>query len=163
LHLDRRAFDEALAFAARDAGVDLKLRCAAHFAAQPRGGYVVQLSTGERIRTNVAIIATGRAGGNLGLPYVREYLDNNIAVAGRLTSPGTHLEPRTIIEAVPGGWFYLAGLQANQIIVVFITLATLVPSHRRVRLRWWLEALARTVAVRKALNRCHLPENVWVV
>ena len=133
------------------------------FALQPRGGYIVQLSTGERIRTNAAIIATGRAGGNLGLPYVREYLDNNIAVAARLSSPGTELEPRTIIEAVPGGWFYLAAVPGNEIIVVFVTLATLVPSDRRVRLRWWLQALARTIAVRKALNRCHLPQNLWVV
>jgi flavin-dependent dehydrogenase len=163
LHLDRRAFDEALALGARDAGADLKLRCAARFAAHPRGGYIVQLSTGERIRTNAAIIATGRAGGNLGLPYVREYLDNNIGVAARLSSPGTEIEPRTIIEAVPGGWFYLAALPGKEIIVVFITLATLVPSDRRVRLRWWLGALARTIAVRKALNRCHLPESLWVV
>jgi 2-polyprenyl-6-methoxyphenol hydroxylase-like FAD-dependent oxidoreductase len=163
LHLDRRAFDEALAFAARDAGADLKLRCAARFDTRPRGGYIVQLSTGERIRTNAAIIATGRAGGNLGLPYVREYLDNNIAVAARLSSPETELEPRTIIEAVPGGWFYLAAVPGKEIIVVFITLATIVPSDRRVRLRWWLGALARTVAVRKALNKCHLPESLWVV
>jgi flavin-dependent dehydrogenase len=163
LHLDRRAFDEALAFAARDAGADLKLRCAAHFAAQPGADYIGQLSTGERIRTNCAIVATGRSGGNLGLPYVREYLDNNIAVAARLSSPGTDLEPRTIIEAVPGGWFYLAALPGNEIIVVFVTLATLVPSDRRVRLRWWLQALARTITVRKALNRCHLPESLWVV
>jgi flavin-dependent dehydrogenase len=63
LHLDRRAFDEALALAARDAGADLKLGCAARFAAQPRGGYIVQLSTGESIRANAAILATGRVGG----------------------------------------------------------------------------------------------------
>jgi flavin-dependent dehydrogenase len=163
LHLDRRAFDEALAIAARDAGADLKLGCAARFAVQPRGGFAVQLSTGERVRTNAAIVATGRAGTNLGLPYVREYLDNNIAVAARLSSPGTHLDPRTIIEAVPGGWFYLAAVPGNEIIVVFVTLATLVPSDRRVRLRWWLEALSRTIAVRKALNKCHLPETLWVV
>jgi flavin-dependent dehydrogenase len=48
LHLDRRAFDEALALAARDAGADLKLGCNARFTAQPGGGYMVQLSTGER-------------------------------------------------------------------------------------------------------------------
>ena len=88
LHLDRRAFDEALALAARDAGADLRARlCCALVHIQPRGGYVVQLSTGERFRTNAAIIATGRAGGGLGLPYVREYLDNNVAVAARLSSP----------------------------------------------------------------------------
>src|SRR5262249_45619033 len=79
LHLDRRAFDEALALAARDAGADLKLGSAARFAAQPRGGYIVQLSTGERICANTAILATGRAGGGLGLPYARQYLDNNVA------------------------------------------------------------------------------------
>jgi len=158
LHLDRRAFDEALALVARDAGADLKLGCAARFAAQPRGGYSVQLSTGERIRTNAAILATGRAGGGLGLPYVREYLDNNVAVAARLSQPAGHLDTRTVIEAVQGGWFYLAALPGNEIIAVFITLATLVPSERRARLRWWLEALARTNLVRHALNGCRLPE-----
>jgi len=85
LHLDRRAFDEALALAARDAGADLKLGCAARFAARPRGGYIVQLSTGESIRANAAILATGRAGGGLGLPYARQYLDNNIAVSNYIS------------------------------------------------------------------------------
>src|SRR5215470_458148 len=162
LHLDRRAFDEALALAARDAGADLKLGCAARFVAQPRGGYSVQLSTGEHVRANAAILATGRAGGGLGLPYAREYLDNNVAVAARLPSPRRHLDPRTIIEAVPGGWFYLAALPGDEIIAVFITLATLVPSERRVRFRWWLEALAQTTVVRKALHGCRLPHALSV-
>ncbi len=160
-HLDRRAFDEALASAARDAGADLKLGCAARFAAEPRGGYSVQLSSGERIRTNGAILATGRAGSGLGLPYVREYLDNNVAVAARLSLPAGYLDPRTIIEAIPGGWFYLAALPGNKAIAVFITLATLVPSERR-RLSWWLGALARTTVVRSALIGCHLPETLSV-
>src|SRR5262245_56459656 len=162
LHLDRRAFDQALALAARDAGADLKLGCAARFAAQPRGGYIVQLSTGERIRTNAAILATGRAGGGLGLSYVRQYLDNNVAVAARLSSPAEHLDTRTVIEAVPGGWFYLAALPGNEVIAAFITLATLVPSERRARLRWWLEALAQSTVVRKALDGCRLPETLLV-
>ncbi|OLB72538.1 MAG: hypothetical protein AUI16_20185 [Alphaproteobacteria bacterium 13_2_20CM_2_64_7] len=162
VHLDRRAFDEALALAARDAGADLKLGCAARFAPQPRGGYVVQLSTGEHIRTNAAVLATGRAAGGLGLPYVRQYLDDNVAVAARLSSPAGHLDTRTVIEAVPGGWFYLAALPGNEIIAVFITLATLIPSERRARLRWWLEALAHTIVVRKALKGCRLPETLSV-
>jgi flavin-dependent dehydrogenase len=162
LHLNRRAFDEALALAARDAGADLKLGCAARFAAQPRGGYIVQLSTGESIRANAAILATGRAGGGLGLSYVRQYLDNNVAIAARFSLPAGHLDARTVIEAVPGGWFYLAALPGNEVIAVFITLAMLVPSERRARLRWWLEALAQTTVVRSALNRCRLPENLSV-
>jgi 2-polyprenyl-6-methoxyphenol hydroxylase-like FAD-dependent oxidoreductase len=120
------------------------------------------LSTGNRVRTNAAIVATGRAGGGLGLPYLREYLDNNVAVAARLSSPGGHLETRTMIEAVPGGWFYLAALPDKEVIVVFITLATLVPSERRVRLRWWLEALAQTTMVRNTLNGHRLPETLTV-
>ena len=162
LHLDRRAFDEALALAARDAGADLKLGCAARFAARPRGGYSVQLSTGERIRANAAILATGRAGGGLGLPYARQYLDNNIAVSARFSLPAGHLDTRTVIEAVPGGWFYLAVLPGNEVIAVLITLATLVPSERRARLRWWLEALAQTTVVRRALNGCRLPQALSV-
>jgi flavin-dependent dehydrogenase len=162
LHLDRRAFDEALALAARDAGADLKLGCAARFAVQPRSGYIVQLSTGERFLSNAAILATGRAGGGLGLPYVRQYLDNHVAVAARFSSPVGRVDSRTVIEAVPGGWFYLAALPSNEIVAVFITLATLVPSERHARLRWWLEALAQTTVVRSALNRCRLPKSLSV-
>jgi flavin-dependent dehydrogenase len=162
LHLDRRAFDEALAFAARNAGADLKLECSARFAAQPDGGYIVQLSNGDRIRSRAAILATGRVGSGLGLPYRRDYLDNNVAVAARLSSPAGNLDSRTVIEAISGGWFYLAALPRNEVIVVFVTLATLVPSSRRARLRWWLEALARTTVVRASLTGCRIPETLSV-
>jgi flavin-dependent dehydrogenase len=161
-HLDRRAFDEALAIAARDAGADLRLGCSTRFAAQPAGGYVVQLSAGERLRSRLAILASGRFGGGLGLPYVRRHLDNNIAVVARFSSPTGLLDQPTVIEAVPGGWFYLAALPSNVLIAVFITSATLVPGKRHARLRWWLEALARTTVVRNALKGCRLPESLSV-
>ena len=161
-HLDRRAFDEALAIAARNAGADLRLGCSARFVAQPSSGYIVQLSTGERVRSRLAILATGRAGGGLGLPYARRYLDNNIAVAARFSSVTGQLDRRTVIEAVPGGWFYLAALPGNEFIAVFVTSATLIPSKRPARLRWWLEALARTTVVRNALSGCRLPETLLV-
>jgi flavin-dependent dehydrogenase len=161
-HLDRRAFDEALAFAARNAGADLRLGCSAGFVAQPSSGYVVQLSTGERVRSRLAILATGRVGRGIGLPYVRRYLDNNIAVAARFSSCRPQLDGRTVIEAVPGGWFYFAALPGDEFIAVFITSAALIPGKRRARLRWWLEALARTTVVRIALNGCRLPETLLV-
>jgi flavin-dependent dehydrogenase len=162
LHLDRRAFDEVLALTALDAGADLRLGCSARFEAEPHGGYSVQLSTGEHVRSGAAILATGRAGGGLGLPYARSYLDSNVAVAACFFSPSGVFGSQTVIEAVSGGWFYLAALPDNQILAVLITLATLVPSSRRARLRWWLEALARTTLVRKALNGCRLPETLKV-
>jgi hypothetical protein len=67
-----------------------------------------------------------------------------------------------VIEAVPGGWFYHAALPGNESITVFITSATLIPSERRARLHWWLEALARTNVIRDALNGCCLPETLLV-
>jgi flavin-dependent dehydrogenase len=157
LHLDRRKFDEALALAARDAGADLKLGCSARFAAHGSAGFIVRLSSGECARSRMAILATGRAGGGCGLPYVRQYLDDQIAVAARFPSRPGSLDRRTIIEAVPGGWFYLAALPDDAYIAVVVTLTTLVPSERGARLRWWLEALARTTVVRKALEGCRLP------
>jgi flavin-dependent dehydrogenase len=161
-HVDRRAFDEALAIAACNAGVDLRLCCSARFIAQPSSGYVVQLSTGERVRSRMAILATGRVGGGIGLPYLRRYLDNNIAVAARFSSCRPQLDGRTVIEAVPGGWFYFAALPDNEFIAVFITSAALIPAKRRARLQWWLKALARTTVVRIALNGCRLPETLFV-
>src|SRR5262249_12396857 len=161
-HLDRRAFDEALAIAARDAGADLRLGCSARFITQPSSGYVVQLSTGERIRSRLGILATGRVGGSIGLPYVRRYLDNNIAVAARFSSCRPQLDGRTVIEAVPGGWFYLAALPSNEFIAGFITSAALITRKRPARLRWWLEAFGRTPLVRNALNGCRLPATVFV-
>src|SRR5262249_30202853 len=86
----------------------------------------------------------------------------NVAVAAHLSSPSGHLDTRTVIEAVPGGWFYLAALPGNEVIVVFMTLATLVPSERRARLRWWLEALAQTTVARNTLNERRLPETLSV-
>jgi flavin-dependent dehydrogenase len=151
-----------LAIAARDAGADLRLGCSARFVAQSSSGYLVQRSTGERVRSRLAILATGRVGGGIGLPYVRRYLDNNIAVAARFSSCRPQLDGRTVIEAIPGGWFYLAALPDNESITVFITSATLVPSERRARLCWWLEALACTSVVRNALSECRLPETLLV-
>jgi flavin-dependent dehydrogenase len=162
LHLDRRAFDEALALAAREAGANVKVGCSARFEAEPGNGPVVRLSTGEESRCRLAILATGRAGGAAGLPYGREYLDDNIAVAARLALPAAPRATRTVIEAVPGGWFYAAALPGNEAVAVFITAAALVPRVRHARLRWWLEALARTRAVRQVLSGCLLPQAVSV-
>src|SRR5262249_54444678 len=105
LHLDRRAFDEALASAARVAGADLKLGHAAHFVPEAGKGYAVLLEGGERAHANFAILATGRTGGNLGLPYARRYLDDNIAVAAHFDSPIGTVEMPTLVEATRGGWF----------------------------------------------------------
>jgi flavin-dependent dehydrogenase len=163
LHLDRRAFDEALALAARDAGADLRLGCAVRFTPQHTRGYRVQSQGGEYFGASFAILATGRTGGHLGLPYARRYLDNQVGVAAQFCRPGRACDPRTLVEAVPGGWFYLAALPSEIIVVVLVTSARSVPSARNTRLRWWLEALARSKLVRAALRGFRIPESVSVI
>jgi 2-polyprenyl-6-methoxyphenol hydroxylase-like FAD-dependent oxidoreductase len=85
-----------------------------------------------------------------------------MAVAARLQKPATSLDVRAVVEAVAGGWFYLAAQPDKDLTVLFITSARLVPAHRDVRLRWWLEALARTRWIRAAVKGCRIPEAVFV-
>jgi flavin-dependent dehydrogenase len=162
LHLDRQKFDEALAFAARDAGADLRLGCGARFVQQPDGGHIVQLHGGANARANTAILATGRSGGNAGLPYTRRYLDDQIGVAAHFALPGGVFEPRMLVEAVPSGWLYLSALPSGSAVAMLVTSALLAPRGRNPRLRWWLETLARTRLIRAALRGCRIPEMLSV-
>lgn len=162
LHLDRQRFDEALAFAARDAGADLRLGCGAHFVQQPDGGHIVRLHGGANARASIAILATGRSGGGVGLPYARCHLDSQIGVAAHFDSPAREFDSRTLVEAVPSGWLYLSALPSGSAVAILVTSASLVPRDRIPRLRWWLEALAQTRLIRAALHGCRLPEMLSV-
>jgi flavin-dependent dehydrogenase len=162
LHLDRQKFDEALTFAARDAGADLRLGCGARFAQQPDGSHIVQLRGGATARANIAILATGRSGGNAGLPYTRCYLDDQVGVAAHFNLPGGVFGPCMLVEAVPSGWLYLSGLPSGSAVAILVTSAPLVPRGRNPRLRWWLETLARTKLIRAALRGCPIPKMLSV-
>src|SRR5262249_43640558 len=48
-------------------------------------------------------------------------------------------------------------------VVVLVTSASLVPTGRDTRLRWWLEELAGTRLVRSALNGCPVPHTLSVL
>jgi menaquinone-9 beta-reductase len=162
IHFDRRRLDKALAEAASDGGADVRVGHAVRFTSHPQGGYIAELGD-ARERCRIAILATGRCGGGLGLPYARRYLDHQVAVFGHFVSPKGHSESRMLVEAIPGGWFYLAGLPDNSTMAVLLTLASLVPARRRERLRWYLERLARTDIIRRSLNGCALPQHVSVM
>jgi flavin-dependent dehydrogenase len=157
LHLDRRSFDKALALAARAAGADLRLGTGVRFKRRGQSGFSASLGGREDVHCDLAILASGRAAGGMGLPYARCYLDDQVGVAGRFVVPAPDAEPRTVIEAIPGGWFYLAAIPGNELIAVFMTMADLVPAEKCRRYRWWLEALAKTHFVRRALAGLPLP------
>jgi 2-polyprenyl-6-methoxyphenol hydroxylase-like FAD-dependent oxidoreductase len=163
LHLDRRAFDEALAAAARDTGAELE-RGTARFSRRSGGGYDVEVSNGRRLQCAIAVLAAGRSGGRAGLPFRRNYLDSNVAVAGVFT-PRSSYEAlaHTLVESTSNGWFYLAATPDGSVVAVYVTLALLVPSGGRDRMRWWLSAIAATHTARKALYGYTLPRTVFVL
>jgi flavin-dependent dehydrogenase len=162
LHLDRRAFDEAIALAARDAGADLRLGSAARLTPSRRG-WVVEIRGGARADAGVAILAHGRTGGRIGLPYVRRYLDDHVGLAASFPLPESRPALGTLIETAPGGWFYLAALPSQSLLVVLMTSARLVPTRSGERLRWWLETLAQTRMIRSAVRGCRIPQALSVV
>ena len=162
MHLDRRAFDAALTHAAQAAGADLRLATSVRLEPRPRGGFDVITSAGEGATTALAALAGGRSARGGGLPYIRSYLDDHAAVAGWLEASGERHEHRTLVEAVPGGWFYLAQLPDGHIAVVLVTRATSIPAGKAERQQWWLALLARTTIVRSALLGCRIPSALSV-
>jgi flavin-dependent dehydrogenase len=162
IHIDRPSFDQALVATAGEAGADVLLGRAAQFVRHPRGGYVLDLGD-YCVRCRIAVVATGRCGGGLGLSYARRYLDSQIAVAGHFLSRGRSGVSGFVVEAIPGGWFYLAPLSDDSAMVVLVTAASLIPRERRSRLRWYTEALARTEVMRRALNGYALPQQLSVI
>jgi flavin-dependent dehydrogenase len=162
LHLDRHAFDDSLAHAARTAGADLRVAQIIRFEPRARGGYDVITSTGQRTATGLVALAGGRCSRGCGLPYVRRHLDDHAAVAARLESSTAQQEHRTLIEAIPGGWFYLAPLANGHIVVVLVTSAMSIPGGRAERRQWWLALLARTTMIRSSLVGCRLPTELSV-
>src|SRR5205807_416421 len=89
-------------------------------------------------------------------------LDDQIALVGRYATTSEDIDPRTIIEAVSGGWFYLAAIPGNQLIVGFMTCSHLVPAGKAERERLWVDAIARTTLVRSVLGGQLIPDSLLV-
>lgn len=159
LHLDRRGFDGALARAANAAGADLRLASRVRLNAVCGGGHVVLFRDGGIAKARVAVVASGRRTAAAVLGGTRCFMDDQVAVSARFRSVS---ESRTIVEAIAGGWFYLATLPHDQTIAVFITRARAVPSDRATRREWWLRALARTRFIRAAVAGQPVPATLAV-
>jgi flavin-dependent dehydrogenase len=160
VHLDRAVFDAALKRAAAQAGAVVRPAGSARFVPCGTGGYLVHVESSETLRARFVVLAVGRSAGGAGLPYHRVALDDHVSTAAifeRSVADG-----RMAVEAIAGGWFYLAALPAGRTIVVFLSRASAVPRRHDTRKRWWLEALARTRYVRKVLTGARLPAQLSV-
>lgn len=136
-HLDRPRFDAFLRAEAVAAGVELRRRTALTRAARAPGGrWKVSLDDRTVLSSRWLIDATGRrcavarrhgAG--------RRALDRTIAVVGRLearsSSAATDTMARTLVEAVPDGWWYCTLVPGARQVAAYVSDRDLLPSSAR--------------------------------
>lgn len=146
-HLDRSRFDELLARGAAAFGAALYtgVRLGTLGWDARREMWSVEFSDGgsaRLIHARFLVDATGRVAtlaSRLGAQ--RERVDRLVAVAVFYeTPPGA--DPRMLVEAAPGGWWYSARLPSNRTVVAHLTDADLIPRGRR-QLSTWLSASLR--------------------
>jgi flavin-dependent dehydrogenase len=141
-HLDRRRFDAMLVRAAADAG-------AAVFELTPGDrveddGPTWSARVGHRLlRAPFVVDATGRAarcGRQRGAG--RQRVDRLVGLVRFGTAADA--EPRTILEATPGGWWYAAVLPQGKAVAAYFTDADLLPTGSATRERHWEQELSAT-------------------
>ncbi|MFL5222309.1 MAG: hypothetical protein ACJ8CH_02365 [Microvirga sp.] len=140
----------------------MRLATSIRFERRQRGGYAVFSRRGERMQARFAVVAIGRGARSTGLPSARRYLDDHVAIVARFGRVGNPAETRTVVEAVPGGWFYMAALPRGRMVAVFMTRAATARGGRDSRRRVWLEAMSHTALIRSSLPDLHLMEALSV-
>ncbi len=120
-HIDRRRFDRMLFHAAESEGALTFPRQRADFS-RGGAGWRVRGSSGLTIQARFAIDATGRNGYRIDGSRERIVDDLLLATIVRISFAGTVTRDlRTLIEAIPSGWWYSACLPRNQMIAMFFT------------------------------------------
>jgi len=128
-HVDRRAFDEALARAAARRGA--QLRCGVRgLQAECRGGHwQVRTSDGGAVSARVLVDATGR-GSRMARPLgARQMMFDHLVGVGRVWR-GAAVHCHVLVETTPQGWWYSAPLPAGGVIALFMTDADLCRAGR---------------------------------
>jgi flavin-dependent dehydrogenase len=173
-HLDRGRFDAMLLRAAADAGASV-LEPAPGDRVESDGRTWSARAGGRLLRAPFAVDATGR-GARIGQRRGtdRERVDRLVGLVRFGTASGT--EPRTILEAAQGGWWYAAVLPQARVVAAYFTDADLLPFGVAERERYWAQQLSATrlaaglvapgeparvhtaVARTSALSRCTGPD-----
>ncbi|MBE9070834.1 tryptophan 7-halogenase [Leptolyngbya cf. ectocarpi LEGE 11479] len=163
-HLDRPKFDQSLRQAALEAGVQRQL--ARVRSAQWSGqDWSVVLTSGQTLTARWLLDATGRRAAvarQLGARRQRD--DDLVAVVTWVPSCAEDRDTRTLVEAVPNGWWYTSRLPGaeHQRVVVFHTepkIASIVRRHPET----WLTYLSHAHHVSGLLQRMLTPEQLSAV
>ncbi|PWL19575.1 oxidoreductase [Falsochrobactrum shanghaiense] len=118
-HLDRNAFDRCLQAAVRSTGADVLVGQVRNARRNENSGWKVQL-TDKAFYSRWIVDASGRqsmVSRSLGIKRVAD----SPLVAVFSWGPNRSPESRTLIEAVPEGWWYTAALPGNRRVVAFHT------------------------------------------
>lgn len=136
-HLDRPRFDAFLLAEAAAAGVEVRPGTAlADVTRSTGGGWEVSLDDGTVVPCRWVVDATGRrcaVGRRAGAR--RRTLDAAVAVVGRLearsSSASKDTLARTLVEAVPDGWWYCALVPGARQVAAFVSDRDLLPPSVR--------------------------------
>ena len=163
--LDRGLFDAHLVRSARAAGVlwcgGARVRAVERTA---RGRWRLALAHPEGARvldTAILVDASGRArwvARALGVPVLA--YDRLVATVATYASTGADPDGRTVVEAVPEGWWYAAPLPDGRLVVAHLSDADLA-TRQRVRVRdGWEAALRGTtdIGARVARRGCRIED-----
>jgi flavin-dependent dehydrogenase len=160
-HLDRGRFDALLREAARDAGAEVRTGATIREAERENGGWRIRLhgAAGEprEVRAEWVLDATGRRSAiarRHGGTRLRS--DRLVAFHARFRPSGASGEDgdgRTVIEAVPDGWWYTALLPSRERMAAYFTDADLADRAAMLTPAGYAAALRHSTLVRAILAR----------
>jgi flavin-dependent dehydrogenase len=140
-HLDRAAFDWMLAEEAHRLGATLILDARVREVKRTGDAWLLKLSTGSTVAAHFIVDATGGPA-----PLARSFgarfveADCLVGIAGFFEC--SNGDPRTLVEAFEGGWWYTAGLPDGRRIVACMTDADLARLMRLNDAAEWRRRLA---------------------
>lgn len=151
-HLDRARFDALLRTLARESGAELRAARVVRLAPRPDGsGWRIGTAEGESCEARFLVDATGRTGALARRLGVRRERDTALAAVVAWVRAEDAREARTILEAVPEGWWYSALLPGDERVLAFHGEARDVAALRRDP-KAWAARLGATRWVREGLD-----------
>jgi flavin-dependent dehydrogenase len=165
-HVDRAAFDQMLARAARRSGVTV--RSGSRMTGAPRRSHKRWLFEFTSNRRSIAcecrflVDATGRSGSSpVARLSPRVALDRLIAIiwTGKTVKAGNYLT----VESIPDGWFYSAGLPGQRTTVVYMTDSDLYREGCKLHPDFWRRRLSQTNYAQERLSSKAASLNLRIV
>jgi flavin-dependent dehydrogenase len=139
-HLDRPRFDQMLAERALEAGVTVRTRAVIRGCRREGELWFAEIDVGGatgQITARTIVDAGGRARW-VGRPFRHVSFDRQVAMVSIYARDGSvPANPRTWIESARDGWWYIAPLSNDRLVVTYFTDADLLhPSGRQATERW---------------------------